>query len=337
MPANLGKVIRYPEDLIDHTTDYFMIEVLEYKGKTAGFDDFAAESTVHTKTETVKGDDGVETTKEVKTRKFQGGMKGLFEGTLKDGKTMQASDRYKDLPTSAVIILPIPQNIKDSNGVSWGESKLNDFAAWGLSKMGEAMSKDGRGALEVMKDTMTEAGQAATGTRGSQVMGYGKMVAAASAVNSLGGNVTVGGLLSRASGQVINENVEMVFGGVTVRSFNFSWDLTPRSRDESLVVQKLIRTLKKTSAAKMGKKGLGFLNSPDVYRLNYMKGGKPHPFLHHFKTCALKNVAVNYTGSGTYATYNEGTPVHMKLDLQFTEVNPIYAEDHDEVELGVGY
>ena len=29
MPANLGKVIRYPEDLIDHATDYFQIEVLE--------------------------------------------------------------------------------------------------------------------------------------------------------------------------------------------------------------------------------------------------------------------------------------------------------------------
>ena len=51
----------------------------------------------------------------------------------------------------------------------------------------------------------------------------------------------------------------------------------------------------------------------------------------------IKNVAVNYTASGTYATYRDGTPVHMKLDLQFTELNPIYAEDHEKVTEGVGY
>ena len=67
-----------------------------------------------------------------------------------------------------------------------------------------------------------------------------------------------------------------------------------------------------------------------------MKGGQLHPFLNSFKTCELKNVAVTYTGSGTYATYEDGTPVHMKLDLAFTELNPIYAEDHDTVG-GVGY
>ena len=43
-----------------------------------------------------------------------------------------------------------------------------------------------------------------------------------------------------------------------------------------------------------------------------------------------------YTGGGTYATYEDGTPVHMKMDLSFTELNPIYAEDHDNVG-GVGY
>ena len=68
-----------------------------------------------------------------------------------------------------------------------------------------------------------------------------------------------------------------------------------------------------------------------------MKGGQPHPFLHKFKTCALKNMSVNYTGSGTWATYGDGTPVHMKMDLAFTEMNPIYAEDHEGVSRGGFY
>ena len=59
--------------------------------------------------------------------------------------------------------------------------------------------------------------------------------------------------------------------------------------------------------------------------------------LNRFKTCALTNMSVNYTGSGTYATYDDGTPVHMKLDLSFKELNPIYREDHEAVTDAVGY
>ena len=54
---------------------------------------------------------------------------------------------------------------------------------------------------------------------------------------------------------------------------------------------------------------------------------------------ALLNMAVNYTGAGTYATYGDTTPVHMKLDLSFQELNPVYAEDYDSEEgkEGVGF
>ena len=68
-----------------------------------------------------------------------------------------------------------------------------------------------------------------------------------------------------------------------------------------------------------------------------MKGGKAHPFLNRFKSCALESINVNYTGSGTYATYPDGTPVHMKMDLTFKELNPIYAEDHEKVADGGFY
>ena len=40
-------------------------------------------------------------------------------------------------------------------------------------------------------------------------------------------------------------------------------------------------------------------------------------------------MGMNYTGSGSYTTYADKTPVHMKLNLSFTELNPIYNEDYD--------
>jgi hypothetical protein len=81
------------------------------------------------------------------------------------------------------------------------------------------------------------------------------------------------------------------------------------------------------------------IKSPNVFRLSYKTGNRDHPFLNKFKVMALENMAVNYTASGQYATYDNGTPVHMQMQLAFKELNPIYAEDYDDgtgLE-GVGY
>jgi len=44
----------------------------------------------------------------------------------------------------------------------------------------------------------------------------------------------------------------------------------------------------------------------------------------------LNTMSVNYTGSGTYATYSDATPVHMVMTLTFQELTPIYREDYVE-------
>ena len=69
-----------------------------------------------------------------------------------------------------------------------------------------------------------------------------------------------------------------------------------------------------------------------MFQLTYKTGAKNHQFLHKFKPMALLNIGVNYTGAGTYATYDNTAPVHTKIDLTFQELNPIYSEDYDTEE-----
>ena len=289
--------MRYPADIIDASTDYFKIEILKNIKQGGGF----------------------------------GSISALSSGS----RASQISDQYTDKPAEKTIILPIPQNIQDSNGAQWGENKLNDFAAAALGIVGSVVETDNL--KDIPGNVTKKMTELQSGGGGSDVANYAKMVAATTAVNALGANVTIGGLLARSSGQVINQNLEMVFGGVTIRSFNFGWDLVPRSREEAYVVKSIIKSLKIHSAAKLDNDGMGFLNAPDIFRIGYYKGGKPHPFLNRFKTCALTNMSVNYTGSGTYATYDDGTPVHMKLDISFKELNPIYREDHEAITDAVGF
>ena len=52
-------------------------------------------------------------------------------------------------------------------------------------------------------------------------------------------------------------------------------------------------------------------------------------------------MTVNYTNSGTFASYADGTPVSIQMNLTFKELNPIYQEDYEEFSandsLGVGF
>ena len=161
------------------------------------------------------------------------------------------------------------------------------------------------------------------------------------AVGALGGNVSGTLLVSRATGQVFNPNLELLFEGVNIRSFPFSFQLFPRDRKEAEEVKKIIRTLKIAAAArKSGGSGEIFISAPRVFHLTYMKGPNKHPFLNTFLPMALTSVNLTYTGSNTYSTFYDGTPTHMRMDLTFKELNPVYAEDYTEYEdaqIGVGF
>ena len=82
-----------------------------------------------------------------------------------------------------------------------------------------------------------------------------------------------------------------------------------------------------------------FLSSPNIFKLCYKTGGKKHAYLNSFFPMAMKSVSVNYTNAGTYATYEDTTPVNMKMTISLQEINPIYNEDYDTGDgtIGVGY
>ena len=158
-------------------------------------------------------------------------------------------------------------------------------------------------------------------------------------VNSRGSNASVETILSRSTGQVLNPNLELLFNGVTLRNFDFSFDFAPRSAEEGEEVKQIIRLFKQHMSAK-SKANFGsglFIASPDIFQLTFKSGSSDHPFLFKFKPTALLGMSVDYNASGQYSTYKDGTPVHMSMVLRFKELNPIYAENYDEVRTGVGY
>ena len=241
------------------------------------------------------------------------------------------------------IYLPIPQVITDNTSVSYAQDTLNPLQVVGL-KAAAGLISDPAGSVAAAANAAQELIQGATaggldGTTAKLI----NTALAGKAVNQLGGNVNATSLITRSTGQVLQSNMELLFDGPTLRSFPFVFDFTPRNYDEGQMVKKIIRTIKRAILPKNGDKGV-FINSPDLFQLQYITAnGQDHPFLNKFKIGAMSDISVNYAASGTYATYSDGTPVHIQMSLTFKELNPIYAEDFDNNDAdgtpvgGVGY
>ena len=251
------------------------------------------------------------------------------------------------------VELPIPQQINDSNAVSWGEDSMNIMEMAAFQAASSAVSGGVEGIGEKFESARSAILEGDTNTTFPGLTDDVRkgLVAALSgkAVSAVGGNISAQSALGRSTGQILNSNLELLFQGLTLRTFPFNITFSPRSRDESERVRLIIRRFKQSMSAKTGRtdyavNGGIFLKAPDIFRLKYLSNGRTHPFLNSFKPCALTNMSVNYTGAGTYSTYGDGTPVNIKLSLTFKEINPIYAEDYDDGNLfgndagpGVGF
>ena len=312
-----GGGFRYPLEALTETTDYLQFTIVEYQS----------------------------------TKQRSGGSLVGSPGSRRIGPQGTKDKATKILGS---IILQMPSNIQDGNAVDYGESKMNTLigAAAGaigsvINKTGEAVNELGKGDQEGAKNKMGELSGDLKKTLGTDsslfdaAAQFTTAKATSAALGALGGNVSTAQLLARETGNIFNPNMELLFNGPTLRSFNFSFKMTPRSPEEAQECKNIIRSFKVNMAPKtkntgsIGGSGV-FLKTPNVFELRYKKGGREHPFLHKFKQCFLTNVSVNYTAEGVYTTYDDATPVSMTIDLTFKELEPIYDVDYDDAG-GVGF
>ena len=275
----------------------------------------------------------------------------VFTGDEKPGLDFSVTDANSRMSRDAnrlmkyMIELPIPQDLTDSNSISWGDDRANAVELAGLAVAQSAMAGDvGEGARTAAQAAVTalNTGIEIPGLN-SDTQSAVRAALSGAAIGALGSNISPQSVISRSTGQILNNNLELLFKGVNLRSFPYSITFSPRGPTEANVVKQIIRRLKASMAPKAGEfngsaQGI-FIQSPDVFQLRFLKDDTDHPFLHAFKLCALTGMSVNYTNAGTYTSYEDGTPVNIRMSLTFKELNPVYHEDYqtEGAGPGVGY
>lgn len=126
----------------------------------------------------------------------------------------------------------------------------------------------------------------------------------------------------------VNPNVRAVFGGVSIREFSFQFKFIPKSPEEALEVERIIKRFRVAAY-------------PESIELaNGVSGGYKYPFLFDIKLnydtekgtsrrigtkmekCFLKAISTNYNPT-TMAFHADGHPVEIDLALTFVEQKTI--------------
>lgn len=246
--------------------------------------------------------------------------------SLAQGTSLQQSKSV------ANIILPIPTSIEGRNGVTWNGGRINAVENIIAQAAPTAMNGDFSAAGQQIMNDLGKIGLGDDVIKGFQSFFTAKIL------QQLGSGVGFGQVLARATGQVLNPNLELLFSGPSLRDFTFNYQLSPRDENEAQTVKNILRVLKQSMSPRRGS-STAFLCSPHIFHLSFKKGNGDHPYLNRFKPMALVNIGVDYTGTGTYATYEDGSPVVYNLSMAFQELAPVYNEDYagEEGLIGAGY
>jgi hypothetical protein len=265
----------------------------------------------------------------------------------------QSESNYIREQMIGLVILPMPNKVSDSNNVSWGEDTMNN-----LSAAATAAVMNNLGGIDGYAAAATAGGLAGNASAGVFLKAISDLVLSgggskelstllgpslASKFLKMGGfGVDTESILARGLGIVPNSNMELLFNGPTLRSFTFTYRLSPREPAEASRVRRIIRFFKQSMAAKKitatgGRAGEAsfFLGTPNIFKLEYKtndrSGGAGGQFINgvnRFKTCALTSFQCDYTPDGFWAAYESGQPVSTVMSMTFNELEPIYDTDY---------
>ena len=227
------------------------------------------------------------------------------------------------LPTTRLeksIALYMPPNVQVSYEVKYADQEIGSLALAGSAAIEAFKNTEG--------DTKTKLRAAADagGVAGKEGMTdfFNK---------ALDGIASGAEALSQIEkGSVITPRMEMMFEGVGRRSFSYTFSFIPKSKQEALIVEDIIKHFKfYAMPAYSNPETRREMDIPGTFDIEYMYRGSRNQFLNKVHTCFLQQVQVQY-GGDRYTAYEDipgkgPPPQRSSITLNFTELETL-SQDH---------
>ena len=262
---------------------------------------------------------------EYKAGSFTGGKDGKFQGLTTKGDIEARVGAHAE-----TITLPMIPSISESNVVAWGEDRINPLQVAAANIAGQTLQGQ-TGGIDVpqaIKDFASATKNEATRLLSED--GTKQFIVSYFAGQAAGGANILG-----RTGSVINPNLELLFTGPSLRSFNFNFKFRPRDPKEAEEIRQIIRVFKRNMAVQRTS-GENFLLTPNIFKIKYLHKGGDHPFMNRLMPCACTSFNVVYTPDNNYMTYDDGSMTGYDVSFTMAEIVPIYA-DHQKDAGGTGF
>lgn len=252
---------------------------------------------------------------------YRGGIKNALTGNISQEVRDNAKTLINDVTAADVdriphqsIALYIPDTVNVTYGAQYDDISLTESLgkAYFLAQAGTSM-------LDLFKEGGDKTFEQLANKAGSDPF---LRKAVADAVGSKLGMNNLGDLALRGIGQAMNPQLQVLFRGVGFRTFQFDFVFTPYSKEETQSVREIIKAFKYAAAPKINStayfsEGL-FMEVPYPFNIKFLYRGQENRFVHQIGQSVLENVSVDYGPNG-WATFNDGSPVQIKMTLQFKE------------------
>ena len=250
------------------------------------------------------------------------------------------------------VYLNMPQTIQFDNEANWSGKSLGAIG----NTVKNAMSGDTSGMASASKGAVggqagAIGGAAIGGTIGflADKLGLPAGTGVGALAGAFAGGTGIQDGLEASLGVASNPYEEMMFSGISFRTFNFDFLFRPQNEVEIEEVEKIIRMFRTHTRPSYvnGAMGHSFMNNPQEFQIRFLTMGQSekvlpnittasegeftaNPYLPQIKTCVCDKVTTNYTPQSVWTSYKAGAPIAITMSLGFKEKELVMAKDIEE-------
>ncbi len=216
------------------------------------------------------------------------------------------------------IVLPMPSNLLDPNGVKLKPTELGGLLGAGVENI-SAIIQDIQAGGAFKQDTAKEQLKQGKAMINQGVgAGYNALFESASIIPGLD---DIAGVAGQLLGAVPNPHVTVFFQGVDLRSHSFTWRFAPKNAKESATIVSIIKEFKASMLPNYRWGAANVLGYPKMVKISL----EPQVLtdLYMFKPCMISAVNVNYAPNGIpsfFAGTNQPTAIEFQVSFQELEI-----------------
>jgi hypothetical protein len=239
------------------------------------------------------------------------------DGATKNGRVVSGNGQ-----SGGTWILPLPTDLSEPHSLQYEPIEFGAIARGAVNAV-RAM-KGSSDMTEMEKRIMSLDAEAIKNVLGDVAMSLGEEV--------LGfvGNEQMVNIARGVFRNTANPNMENMFKTANLRTFQFSWNLTPLSSQDAAKIKEFISKMRETIYPVNNEILFGWnrLKFPSEFTVSFYASGLQGQRI-IFKTapCVCTDFVIQYTPNGAYNTHIDGEPTSVSINATFQEMYSLHQGD----------